>query len=72
MALEKKDARVFAYPVLVVLLYLCLGFFGSLWHPGWIIFLTIPLYYPLVNYFRRLYKMQKKELDDILQETKKR
>ena len=72
MALEKRDARLFAYPVLVVLLYLCLGFFGSLWHPGWIVFLTIPLYYPLVSYFRKLYKLQKKELDDILQETKKR
>lgn len=35
----------FPYPLLVSLLYLGLGFFFQLWHPGWIIFLTIPLFY---------------------------
>jgi len=29
--------------VSVVLIYLVLGFFFGLWHPGWIIFLVIPL-----------------------------
>ena len=66
LALEKRDARQFAYPVLVTFIYLCLGFFGSLWHPGWVVFLTIPMYYPIVNYVRKLYKEQKKELDGIL------
>lgn len=66
-ALEKRDARRFAYPVLVSFIYLCMGFFYLLWHPGWLIFLTIPIYYSLVNYFRKLYKKQKKELDEILQ-----
>ncbi len=69
MALEKGDAKYFAYPVFVTFLYLCLGVFASLWHPGWIVFLTIPLYYPLVKYFRKLYKIQKKELDDILHQV---
>ena len=35
----------FPYPVLCVLVYMVLGFLFGLWHPGWIIFLTIPLYY---------------------------
>lgn len=35
----------FPYPVLCVFSYLVLGFIFGLWHPGWIIFLTIPLYY---------------------------
>lgn len=35
----------FPYPLLVSLSYLVLGFFFHLWHPGWILFLTIPLYY---------------------------
>ena len=40
---EKRSA--FPYPVLVAFLYLVLGCCFGLWHPGWLIFLTIPLYY---------------------------
>ena len=32
-------------PVLVTFLYLVLGCCFGLWHPGWLIFFTIPLYY---------------------------
>ena len=39
---RKTDA---AWPVTVTALYLILGFFFDLWHPGWLIFLTIPLQY---------------------------
>lgn len=35
----------FPYPVAVVVIYLVLGFAFGLWHPGWILFLTIPFYY---------------------------
>lgn len=41
----RKQRNAFPYPVLVSFLYLCLGFIFNLWHPGWLIFLTIPLYY---------------------------
>lgn len=41
----EKERMAFPYPCLVVLLYLLMGFFLKLWHPGWIIFLTIPIYY---------------------------
>ena len=34
-----------AYPMFITILYLVLGFFFNLWHPGWLLFLTIPLYY---------------------------
>ena len=44
-AKAEKRRRAFPYPVLVSFLYLVLGFAFDLWHPGWIIFLTIPLYY---------------------------
>ena len=42
--LERKRAA-FPYPVWVTAAYLVLGFVFHLWHPGWIIFLTIPLFY---------------------------
>ena len=36
------------FPVLCVAIYLFLGIAGGFWHPGWMIFLGIPLYYGLV------------------------
>ncbi|MCI8529911.1 MAG: helix-turn-helix transcriptional regulator [Lachnospiraceae bacterium] len=72
VALEKRDARKFAYPVFVTFFYLCIGLFYGLWHPGWIVFLTIPCYYPVVNYFRKLYIIQKKELDEMIGNPAKR
>lgn len=39
----------FPYLIICVLGYLGMGFFANLWHPGWLIFLTIPLFYGLVE-----------------------
>lgn len=46
-AQEAKESRrkSFPYPVLVAMIYVVLGACFGLWHPGWLIFLTIPLYY---------------------------
>lgn len=41
----------FPFPVLVSAVYLLMGFLWDMWHPGWIIFLTVPLYYAVVNAF---------------------
>lgn len=38
----------FPYPLLVVLIFLIAGFAFGLWHPAWILFLTIPFYYWIV------------------------
>lgn len=35
----------FPYPVFVAFAFLLLGFVFHWWHPGWMLFLTIPLYY---------------------------
>lgn len=40
---------VFPYPVVAALAFLILGFGWGLWHPGWIVFLTIPVYYTVVT-----------------------
>ena len=39
---RRSDA---SYPLIVTVLYLVLGFVFNLWHPGWLIFMTIPLHY---------------------------
>ena len=49
-AIKEKKMCNFTYPLLVVAIYVTLGFFGdyfgfSGWHPYWFIFITIPVYY---------------------------
>lgn len=43
---QKGDAM---YPLVVTTIYLVLGVVFGLWHPGWLIFLTIPLRYMHFN-----------------------
>ena len=45
IAFEKKKPIIFCYPVFALIVFLISGFFYSLWHPMWIIFLTIPMFY---------------------------
>lgn len=49
---RRSDAM---FPMMIVTLYLALGFLFGLWHPGWLLFLTIPLYYmPYTSWKDRL------------------
>lgn len=48
---EKSVWQEFPFPIFVAILYLGLGFAFGLWHPGWILFLTIPAYYSIVGWF---------------------
>lgn len=50
-AIKKSKWRLFPYPILTIVAYLMFGFFGVMggWAYGWIVFLTIPLYYTLVE-----------------------
>lgn len=44
-AIQFRNPHIFCYPVIPVAIYVLLGFFLGLWHPGWIVFVTIPFYY---------------------------
>lgn len=46
---RKRALLRFPFPVAVTALYLALGFFFHWWHPGWMLFLTVPIYYWLVS-----------------------
>lgn len=48
-----RKAKEFAYPVLVAAVYCALGMFLGLWHPLWVLFITIPVFYIFVNMFRK-------------------
>lgn len=39
----------FPFPAIVGGVYLLMGFLYGLWHPGWVIFMTIPIYYTAVE-----------------------
>lgn len=52
-AIGKRNAEHFAYPVLVTIVYLILGFAAGWWHPAWVIFLTVPLYYGVCEWFKK-------------------
>ena len=41
------------FPVFIAGVYLLIGFFAHAWHPGWVVFFAIPLYYSVVNTIRR-------------------
>jgi len=45
----RAKANIFPYPILCVILYLSVGFDYGWWHPWWLLFLTIPVYYMFVN-----------------------
>ena len=48
-----KGVGGFPYTVLVTGVFLLLGFLKGLWHPAWVLFLTIPIYYPIASAIRR-------------------
>lgn len=50
IAIRKKNALIFCYPVAVLIVFLLGGFYASLWHPLWILFATIPIYYIAAAY----------------------
>lgn len=39
----------FPYPLVVTVIYLLLGFVFDIWHPAWILFITIPIYYSVAG-----------------------
>ena len=49
----KKDVKCFAFPIFITVIYLILGVYFNLWHPFWFLFLLIPVYYPIIDLFKK-------------------
>ncbi len=49
---RKHWMQKFPYPILVTGIYLVLGFVWGLWHPWWVLFATIPIYYAVAEWLR--------------------
>lgn len=52
-AFKTKNPSAFAYPVLVTALFLTFGMAFSIWHPTWVLFVTIPAFYAICDYINR-------------------
>lgn len=48
----------FAYPILVVCIFCSVGGIYQIYHPLWVIFLSIPLYYLLAHYIDQIQRKQ--------------
>ena len=46
----------FNYPILAVLAFFILGFYADMWNPGWVVFLTIPVFYSIFGPIDHAYK----------------
>lgn len=45
----KHFLLAFPYALFIVVIYLALGFVLGWWHPGWMLFMTVPIYYCLAE-----------------------
>ena len=64
-AFRKKRFCDFLYPVFVTFAFLTIGMVFDLWHPTWILFITIPVYYTIFGTIdRSLHKDEKEDSDD--------
>ncbi len=64
-AVEYKQLSKFLYPVLVAAVYCFIGMKYELWHPYWLLFVTIPVYYIMANLFDvYVFKTKKEDQDE--------
>ncbi len=52
-AVIQNNPNRFLYPMLVVALFCALGMGFGLWHPAWILFITIPIYYIVTDNLKK-------------------
>jgi len=52
-AIKSKNPSAFVYPVFVTAVFLLSGMLLGIWHPTWIIFITIPIYYVLCDAYKK-------------------
>ena len=65
LAVKKKNVTWFfncIVPVLCIVAYMLMGFLGGWWHPGWVVFFAIPLYYQTVSAVKK-YKQERKDAE---------
>ena len=67
---KKEWLTLLVFPIMCVVVFLILGIFMNLWHPGWIVLIAIPLYYGMVILFRHLGNDAAEAVEDYIDEQK--
>jgi len=68
-----KRLALFAFPVLIVGIYCTLGMILGLWHPTWVMFISIPIYYIVAEKVDRLTRARDYgAIKDALEDKKER
>jgi len=62
--IKKRRFRPFAYPILAVLVFLYVGLYFGIWHPTWIVFVSIPVFYIVFEPFDKLIANKRGEPED--------
>jgi transcriptional regulator with XRE-family HTH domain len=57
----RKKLKKFPFSTICTTAFLVMGFVWELWHPGWVVFLLIPVYDSLVSSYMRSYKHYRKQ-----------
>lgn len=52
-AFKTKNPSAFVYPVLVTAVFLAIGLGFGIWHPTWVLFVTIPAFYAVCDYVNK-------------------
>lgn len=52
-AVRARDISKFAFPVLAIGVYMAVGILMHIWHPTWLILLTIPLFYCIAEWIKK-------------------
>ena len=47
--IRRKSFSGFAYPIFVTFIFLLFGMLYGIWHPLWVLYLTVPVYYPIAS-----------------------
>lgn len=55
-AIKTKNPTHFCYPVFVAAMYLSGGMILHIWHPTWILFITIPMYYIICDAYNKTHR----------------
>lgn len=61
---KSEKLTLMIFPILCLIVFLFLGIGLGLWHPGWIVFIMVPIYYGLVI----LLKSVGENVDDAVEE----
>lgn len=52
-AFKAKNPSAFSYPVFVTAVFLSIGLIFHIWHPTWVLFVTIPAFYAICDYVNK-------------------